>query len=229
MSRPRIPIFLTLPVFCLMAATGCQENKEKMALLEQTNQQLMDELSDLRDQLLAAQQSSTSCQDELERARTEISGLHRKLADARRPVIQKQPQTPPGWQAVPGGAMIAIDDSVLFDSGKAKIRGDGHSVIERLVNDLNQRYSDKDILVFGHTDNEPIKKSGWKDNYELSSERALAVVRMLKSRGVDPKRLVACGCGEYRPRVPNSSPSNRRKNRRVEVFALDAEVRTARR
>ncbi|HRX87797.1 MAG TPA: OmpA family protein, partial [Phycisphaerae bacterium] len=63
--------------------------------------------------------------------------------------------------------------------------------------------------------------------YELSAERALAVVRWLKERGVSPSRLVACGVGEYRPRVPNTSRDNRAKNRRVEIFALDAEVKTA--
>lgn len=237
MTRPRFPVTIVLTLACLVVSTGCEDSKQKMTLLEQTNQQLMDELNDMRDQLLASQRTSSDCQGELDRARGDMSGLHQQLANARRPVVQPQPrpqpqvqpQTPPGWQVVPGGAMIAIDDSVLFASGKAKIRKDADKIIGRLASDLNGQYSGKDILVFGHTDNQPIKKSGWKDNYQLSTERSLAVVRMLKQRGVDPARLVACGCGEHRPRVPNTSASNRRKNRRVEIFALEAETRTARR
>ncbi|RME41480.1 MAG: flagellar motor protein MotB, partial [Planctomycetota bacterium] len=74
---------------------------------------------------------------------------------------------------------------------------------------------------FGHTDDTPIRKSGWKDNYELSAQRALAVVRYLGSKGIDFKRLIACACGEHRPRVPNRSAAERARNRRVEIFAVD--------
>ena len=59
------------------------------------------------------------------------------------------------------------------------------------------------------------------DNYQLSTERALAVARHLVSRGVPPGRLIAGGCGEHRPREANTSKTNRAANRRVEIFALE--------
>ena len=92
---------------------------------------------------------------------------------------------------------------------------------------VNSEYPTQDVLVYGHTDNEPIKKSGWKDNYELSAQRALAVVRHLQSRGVSAARLVAAGCGEHRPTAPNTSQQSRAKNRRVEIYVLEAAMQTA--
>ena len=92
---------------------------------------------------------------------------------------------------------------------------------------VNSEYATHDVLVYGHTDDVPIKKSGWKDNFELSAQRALSVVRYIQGRGVNPTRLVAAGCGEHRPVVANTSSASRTKNRRVEIYALDVAVQTA--
>ena len=94
----------------------------------------------------------------------------------------------------------------------------------REISTIQGEYSDKDIFVFGHTDNQPIKKSGWHDNWQLSTQRALAVVRYLQTRGVDVSRLAAAGCGEYRPRAANDTASNRAQNRRVSIFVVDANL-----
>ena len=75
--------------------------------------------------------------------------------------------------------------------------------------------------MFGHTDSDPIRKSGWKDNRELSAQRALAVVRQLQTAGISGGQLVACGWGEHRPLVENSTNTAKAKNRRVEIFAVD--------
>ncbi len=206
---------------CLMSViAGCNDGKQKVAMLEESNQQLMDDLNNARAELDALRQANDECQRSLTAATGEANQLRGQLAS-------KQEQVPAGWTAVPGGAMIAIEGSVLFDSGKARLRSGASSTLGNVAKALSGQYADKDILVFGHTDDQPIQKSGWKDNYELSAERALSVVRWLSDHGVSPSHLVACGCGEHRPRVPNTSSSNRQKNRRVEIFALDAEVKTA--
>ncbi len=71
--------------------------------------------------------------------------------------------------------------------------------------------------MVGHTDTDPIKKSGWKDNWELSAERALSVVRYLVKKGVPNSGVRACGSGSARPIGPNSSAAGKARNRRVEV------------
>ena len=133
-----------------------------------------------------------------------------------------------GWMPVPGGAVIAIEDRVLFSPGKITLRPEALKVLDGIVSTLGGEYGNRDVLVFGHTDDRPIKKSGWDDNWQLSAERALAVVRYLKEQGVAPERLVGAGCGENRPAVPNSSDANRTKNRRVAIFAADPELRIGR-
>jgi len=135
---------------------------------------------------------------------------------------------PAGWTAVPGGGMIAIEENILFPPGKIALRDEAKKTLDAIVSTLEGEYSGKDIMVFGHTDDRPIKKSGWDDNWQLSTERSLAVVRYLAEHGVNAERLVAAGCGEHRPRAANTSEPNRLSNRRVEIFAIDAQARTGR-
>lgn len=223
MTRALKPLIL-LSLGGLLFATGCDDSKEKMAMLEQSNQSLLADLQRARAELAQCNESTQSCERELALARGEADMLRN-----RPPQVVQAPAEPvaPGWTAVPGGAMIAIEGSVLFDSGKVKLKSSAQGTLDQIYSALRGEYSDKDVLVYGHTDDDPIKKSGWQDNYELSAQRALSVVRWLKDRGVSPDRLVACGVGEFRPRVPNTSRDNKAKNRRVEIFALDAEVQTA--
>lgn len=228
MSRYAFTMVLLIVAVGMVGLTGCGEDpKQRIALLEGENQQLMDDLARAREEAERAQRDANDCESILARLRSDNASLAARISDLQSapPPAQPQPQVPQGWTAVPGGAMIAIPGEVLFQSGKATLRSEAQRVLDQVVSAVNSQYSDKDVLVYGHTDDVPIKKSGWKDNFELSSQRALSVVRHLESRGVNAKRLVACGCGEHRPVVPNSSAGNRSKNRRVEIFALDASVR----
>ena len=161
-----------------------------------------------------------ACQADLASARNEASALHQQLA------AKPDERVPEGWTAVPGGAMFPIEGWALFDKGRATIQDSSKRILDLIASTLQNEYSTKDVLVFGHTDDTPIKVSGWKDNWELSAQRSLSVVRYLASRGIDAGRLVACGCGQHRPRVPNESARSRQKNRRVEIFVLDPQPRT---
>lgn len=149
-------------------------------------------------------------------AQQELDALKSRLASLPTPT-----EAPPGWTPIPGGAMTTIAEDLLFASGKATLRPEAKKTLDKIVETIESRYGDKDILVFGHTDNQPIRKSGWDDNWELSNQRSLAVVRFLGEHGMAHTRLVAAGAGEHWPRVANNSEANRQKNRRVEIFAID--------
>ena len=71
--------------------------------------------------------------------------------------------------------------------------------------------------VVGHTDTDPIKKSKWKDNWELSAQRALSVLRYLVKRGITKEKIQAVGCGESQSIASNSTASGKARNRRVEI------------
>lgn len=115
------------------------------------------------------------------------------------------------------GIVVTFVAEILFDSGKTKIKKEGLQALDKVASVIKN--VDNDISVEGHTDNVPIKYSGWKSNWELSSARALSVLHYLvNKKGLDPEKVSATGCGEYRPVASNETPEGRQKNRRVEII-----------
>ncbi len=118
------------------------------------------------------------------------------------------------------GLVITFVSEVLFDSGKAKLRKDSYAKLDKVAGVLNTTVSDLNVGIEGHTDNQPIKKSGWKSNWELSTARALSVLHYLSDKSVSEPRLAAIGYGEYKPVASNDTKEGRQKNRRVEIVIL---------
>ncbi|MGE0267696.1 MAG: flagellar motor protein MotB [Candidatus Omnitrophota bacterium] len=119
------------------------------------------------------------------------------------------------------GLVITFVAEVLFDSGKADLRKGSNEKLDKVARVLNTTVKDLNVGIEGHTDNVPIKHSGWKSNWELSSARALSVLHMLVNDfKVIPTRLSATGFGEYKPVAPNTTSEGRQKNRRVEIVIL---------
>ncbi|MFH1338265.1 MAG: OmpA family protein [Candidatus Omnitrophota bacterium] len=119
------------------------------------------------------------------------------------------------------GLVITFVADVLFDSGKAKLRSEAYPILDKVAAVLTENVPENNIGIEGHTDNEPIKYSGWKSNWELSTARALSVLHYLvDERGISPHRVSAIGYGEYRPMVSNDTQEGRQFNRRVEIVIL---------
>jgi len=148
--------------------------------------------------------------NELERAKSE---LEKRLQDE---INNKQVQV----EMEPKGLVITFVSEVLFDSGKAKLRKDSYSKLDKVASVLNTTVADLNVGIEGHTDNRPIKRSGWKSNWELSTSRALSVLHYLSDKSVAEPRLAAIGYGEYKPVASNDSREGRQKNRRVEIVIL---------
>ena len=117
------------------------------------------------------------------------------------------------------GLVIAIaTDHVLFASGSAQFGADGDAIVAAIAPTLST--FDNQILVEGHTDTVPLDRDGY-DNWNLSTDRALAVLKALaSSQGIDPPRLVATGYGEYHPRASNETDEGKQANRRVELVVV---------
>ncbi len=225
MTRSSTVLALVSTACASLAIVGCnQELKAKdehIALIEDTNQKLTQDLAAARQEADGITRERNDLNEQLVACHSRVDELTTALNDIPEPTVT----VTEGWQAVPGGAMIAIEGSVLFTSGKSNLRAAGRSTLDGIAGTIRSQYLDKDVFVFGHTDDMPIKESGWSDNFELSAQRALAVVRYLHDHGIAPARLVACGAGEHRPRAPNTTDDNRAKNRRVEIFAVDPAIR----
>ena len=124
-------------------------------------------------------------------------------------------------QMMEKGLVITVVGDLLFDSGKAKIRSEAFPLLAKVSAILRDNMAQFNIGIEGHTDNVPIKQSGWKSNWELSTARALSVLHYLANdQGISPERLSAIGYGEYRPLVSNGSSDGRKQNRRVEIVIL---------
>lgn len=108
---------------------------------------------------------------------------------------------------------VALDAELIFESGKAEVSNEAKRVFLELADTLSS-YSNA-IVVAGHTDNLPINNSDFSNNWSLSSARAVSVVRLLSSQGIQPQRLSAMGYGEFHPVASNDTAIGRGKNRRV--------------
>ena len=124
-------------------------------------------------------------------------------------------------QMMEKGLVITVVGDLLFDSGKAKIRSEAYPLLDKVSEVLKDNMAQFNVGIEGHTDNVPIKHSGWKSNWELSTSRALSVLHYLvKDQGIAPERLSAIGYGEYRPVASNETKDGRKQNRRVEIVIL---------
>jgi chemotaxis protein MotB len=118
--------------------------------------------------------------------------------------------------------MMTVDlaEQLFFNSGSAELKADGKAVLKKVAAAVKD-YENKMIRVVGYTDNVPVKKSGFKSNWDLSAARAVSVVRFLQESGVPPARMIAAGRGEYNPVAPNDTPKGRKMNRRIEIMLID--------
>jgi chemotaxis protein MotB len=115
-----------------------------------------------------------------------------------------------------GSLVLSLPSEVLFASGSADLSEKGtFAVVE--IGAMLKRMQDRRFLVVGHTDDAPLKGSVFKDNWELSTARALNVTRTLVKAGMDAKNLVPAGGGDNDP-----ISKDRAKNRRIEIALLPA-------
>ncbi len=115
------------------------------------------------------------------------------------------------------GIAIMLRDPVGFASGSADLKEQGKNILADVGNIIKKNEGLK-VRVEGHTDDVPIA-GRYRSNWELSSARSLSVVELLsKETGIQPQNMSAVGYGEFRPIVPNTSPENRSKNRRIQIF-----------
>jgi chemotaxis protein MotB len=123
-------------------------------------------------------------------------------------------------EKVNGDIVITIPDQLLFNSGEAAVRPEALRFLEGLgtaIIELNRH-----TRIEGHTDNVPIRTAQFPSNWELSSTRAVMVVRVLSELyGVPSDHLAAVGHAETRPLTTNADAEQRAKNRRVEVVILE--------
>ncbi len=121
------------------------------------------------------------------------------------------------YDAAAGTITVTLPNAILFSPGKADLKKSTVGELDAILRVLRERYSGRGVDVVGHTDSDPIRKSKWKDNWQLSAERALSVLRYLETRGIADDNLRAVAAGSARPIASNSTSAGKARNRRVEI------------
>ncbi len=121
-----------------------------------------------------------------------------------------------------GKMTVKLKDKVLFASGSARLNNEGQKALDAVA-DVFKDLQRKNVIVAGFTDDVPTSGGAYKDNWDLSSARAISVVRYLASKGVPTAMLGAAGFSQFRPIAPNDSPANRSQNRRIEIVLTAAD------
>jgi len=206
-------VILLIALISISFLSGCTNWKKRYELLNVEHQNLKGllereraEKGQLAEQLSKGQQTIEELQrqvGERNQSPAEAAGFGRGYDVA--------------FDASAGTITVTLPNAILFDSGKAGIKKANSVELDHIRSVLQSQYSNRQIDVVGHTDSTPIKKSKWKDNWELSAQRALAVVRYLVKRGIAQDRIRAVGCGQSQPIASNTTNSDRARNRRVEI------------
>jgi len=117
-----------------------------------------------------------------------------------------------------GVVNVSMPDKFLFKTGSSTVGAKGKEGLA-VIAEILQEYPNTEAIVVGNTDTTHVK--GKADNWSLSTERANAVVRILKDTyKIDPARLTAAGRGKFRPVASNDTPAGREMNRRIEIILI---------
>ena len=120
------------------------------------------------------------------------------------------------------GVALQLKDNVLFETASANLTDNSYPVLDKIYNLITD--IPNKLLVEGHTDNRPINTEKYPSNWELSTARAVNVLKyFVEAKGVSPERLSAAGYGEYKPLADNDTWENMSKNRRVSILILNLE------
>lgn len=205
-----------------------QENAKLQAQIDDLNKQIAEvkkqmeqvkaygkDKADEAGQLAAGMENLQKRLDDLEK--------QKKLAEARaamfRNLVQKLRAMVDAGQikvTVRNGRMLLVlPNDILFDSGKTDLKPEGKEAIAKVAKVLAS--IDRHFLVAGHTDNLPIKTKKFHSNWELSTQRAVEVVRLLIDNGMKPSQVGAAGYAEYDPAASNATADGQKQNRRIEI------------
>jgi chemotaxis protein MotB len=111
---------------------------------------------------------------------------------------------------------LSVRGPMFFDLGKADLKPETRLFLDKITTVLKS--INNEVHVVGHTDDYLIRSELYPSNWELSAARASGIVRYLINSGIEPERFTVKAYSKYRPEVPNITPENKARNRRVEII-----------
>ncbi len=181
-----------------LAQTASQRDQFELQLRDAESQ-----LAQAREDLTVIQASLQEKASAVDSLREELQSLNIELEETNR------------------GLTLTIVDELIFTPGKAQLSESGAGVIAQVAALIQENFPGRELLVEGHTDNQPIVHSGWRSNWELGAARALSVLHeLVEAHDFDPGLMSATSYGEFRPSAPNATPDGRSSNRRSVIVIL---------
>lgn len=204
-------------------------------LLDQRNMKEMEaELQAKQDELDARNALLNKAKADLEKANSDLEEREARIRELENQIKELEKELAKlrdelkelkGVGAVREGdeIIITILGETLYESGKAELTANGKNVLDEIMPVVRKHFPDRQLMVRGHTDSEPIKESGWKSNWELGAARSLGVLHYLMDKhGIKGENISAATYSYYQARASNSSADGRRLNRRAEIVILPA-------
>jgi len=236
----RTSLIAALTAFALLSSTGCSPSRKELAA----------ELDKVKDQLASVQSEVTSLQGKIKQLEGEIvlrdqqidgltkdnAGMQTELQALRADQDRRKAELDTYRQLFAklkklidagtikvsfrkGRMIVELASAILFDSGKIELKDAGKVALDEVTVAL-QSVSDRDFIIGGHTDTDPIRTKKFKSNWELSTARAVVVVDYMISKGYPAAHLGAAGFAEVDPVAGNDTPEGKAKNRRIEIVLM---------
>lgn len=205
-----------------LVSVGCSDSKMAAANKQLTtqNRELQARLDEANSKLAAAPDTN-----EYNRLQSELGAREARISELEKSLKTVEPGQDPSiagvetsYDAKSKTLTVNLPGDILFPAGMSTLKKTATPTLDKIVAALQNDYKGKKVEVKGHTDADPIAKTKkiYKDNLELSLERAATVTRYLESKGIDPKLVKTTGFGETSPK----DDKNKAVNRRVEITVL---------
>lgn len=210
-------LVLAIGLVGALGLTGCKSisQADYDAAIDE-NTQLRERIASLQDNVRQANERNAAITQENSQLRAENDSLKAQPAAS-------APRGASGFEGISGvdvgyrsggEIVVGVAGDVLFASGQATLRQQARQRLDQVSQVLRTQYANNVIRVEGHTDSDPIRRSGWKTNERLGAERAMAVQEYLVSKGVNASRVYAATFGASRPK------GSKEQSRRVEIVIL---------
>jgi len=187
-----------------------KDTQERAAKLAEENAEISERLRDVESQLAQKEAQLTSLSSSVQEKSTAVQSLRDQLQDLNVQLDETN-----------RGLTMTILDQLLYAPGKAQLSPEGKVLIGKVAAIIQREFPGREIIVEGHTDNQPIRHSSWASNWELSSARAVGIVHVLVGdHGFDPAKISGMSFGEFRPAASNDTAEGRRLNRRSVILIL---------
>jgi chemotaxis protein MotB len=190
-----------------------KEKNELEATLESDRNRLNEQISGLQNEMTSTKNQIAQVQEKLNMTEAELNKIKAQISGA----FSAYKDSGLSLQERDGRLYVMTSGPVQYRTGSAALSRAERKALDELAGVLKSNPNLK-ILVEGHTDNVKFKPDSGSDNWQLSQQRALSVVRQLVRSGVKPEQVAAVGRGEYMPAAPNDSADGRSKNRRTVVL-----------